>query len=115
MGLYSFSCDPDLFPGLNPQDPSWFAWYTLMKYYDGEPLDKKEQKFFYHISGGLTQDTSNSIPRRWLILAGAGGGKSRFISRTILYRGNVEFDPVQYPLQSGQKAENIIIAPSIGA
>lgn len=86
-----------------------------MKYYDGESLNKKEQKFFFDVTGGLTPDPEMEIPRRWCVIVGAGGGKSRFISRTSLYRGNVEFDPVKYPLQPGQKAENIIIAPSIGA
>lgn len=83
-----------------------------MKFYDGIKLDRAESKFLYKVTGGLTQKIGRDIPRRWLIVVGAGGGKSRFISRLLPYRSMVEFN---WPLHPGQEAENILIAPSLQA
>lgn len=115
MGLYSFSNDPELFAGLDVKNPSWFGWNTLMKVYDGIKLDKAEAKFFGSVTGGLSQPFGKNIPRRWCIIAGAGAGKSRFLSRVIPYRSILEFDSYLKvkKLHPGQVAENIIVAPNI--
>lgn len=112
MGLYTFSTDAELFPNLNPADPSWFSWNTLMKYYDGSKLSKAEEKFFFRVTGGLSPRRREDIPRKWCIIVGRRGGKSRFVSRVIPYRSIVEFNK---PLHPGQEAENILIAPNMTA
>lgn len=107
VSLYDFCTDDGLFGSIAPKSDSWLGWNTLFKVVSGLKLNRKEQKFFFEVSGGL-QYRPGKMPKNQCWIIGRGGGKSLGSSRFGQYR-MLAFN---HPLAPGQIPRNIIMSPN---